>query len=275
MPFLSTLHGIVTFDVQDWFTIEETEAHYSGGVSGFRGADESQDMFKSALDSVYSTYGDFSKLDSGGWGTLDHLVVIHSGYGAEFGEPEAGCVENAEKNRLWSKGYAMSLAGWNSPDFLYTVSNWAYAGAFDPLFCQYNPANIGVLAHEYLHGFNLEDLYDQDADEENIYLGGVGRFDIMSNTWGWNRNLAIPGHLSPYSRAAAGWIEPIEITTDGKYPIQAAEFSNQAYIIKKNYPAGEYLYIENRQPVKWYVAKSKHGVAVVQRLPILSHMGVC
>jgi hypothetical protein len=50
---------------------------------------------------------------------------------------------------------------------------------------------------------------------------------------------------------AAGWIEPFEIVEDGSYPIQASEFSNQVYVIKKNFPDQEFLYIENRQAVKW------------------------
>lgn len=51
--------------------------------------------------------------------------------------------------------------------------------------------------------------------------------------------------------AAAGWIEPFEIVEDGSYPIQASELSNQVYVIKKNFPDQEFLYIENRQAVKW------------------------
>jgi M6 family metalloprotease-like protein len=246
----------VTFDVQDWFTVSETEAFYAAGVSGLRGADEGQALFKPALDALYNsgTY-DFTKLDSGGWGTLDHLLVVHSGYGAEFGDPigTEGCTLNMEADRMWSRGYAASLMGWQSSDYVYTVSNYAYAGAFDPDFCDFVPANMGILAHEFMHGFNAIDMYDQDANDEPIYLGGLGRYDIMSSTWGWNRNIAIPGHLSPFSRASVGWIEPIEIVTDGLYAIQAAEFSNQVYVIRQNYPAGEYLMIENRQPIKWYV----------------------
>jgi M6 family metalloprotease-like protein len=258
--FLTQSSGValfftVTFDVQEWFDAPQPESYYAGGVSGFKGADASQELFHDALNAVYASGYDFATLDSAGYGTLDHLVAVHSGYGAEFGPPlgTEGCFIPSEKDRVWSKGYPAALSGWQSPDYLYTVSNYAFAGALDPPFCAFKPANMGVLTHEYMHGFGLIDLYDQDADEETIYLGGVGRYDIMSSTWGWNRNIAIPGHMSPFSRAAVGWIEPIEITKNGKYAVQAGEFSNQAYIIRKNFPAGEYLIIENRQPVLWYV----------------------
>lgn len=111
---------------------------------------------------------------------------------------------------------------------------------------------MGIFTHEFMHGFGLSDLYDQDLDEEGLAnLGGLGLFDTMSSTWGWNRNLAIPGHMSPFSRVAAGWLEPIVISTDGHYPIQASKISNKVYVIRKNFLEDEYLYIENRQPIKW------------------------
>jgi len=34
-------------------------------------------------------------------------------------------------------------------------------------------------------------------------------------------------------------------------PSVASEISSQVYIIKKNFPEGEYLYIENKQPILW------------------------
>ena len=102
-----------------------------------------------------------------------------------------------------------------------------------------------------MHGFGCVDLYDADPDEiDTMYLGGTGRFDIMSAPFGWWRDLTIPGHAGVYSKWLAGWLNPIEIYGDGFFPIQAGEYSIQAYIIKKNFPEGEYLLVENRQPVK-------------------------
>ena len=49
----------------------------------------------------------------------------------------------------------------------------------------------------------------------------------------------------------ANWLDPIEITEDGTYPIQPTEISSQVYMISQNFPNGEYLLIENRQPVAW------------------------
>ena len=37
---------------------------------------------------------------------------------------------------------------------------------------------------------------------------------------GWDRDMMRPGMLDPYSRAFVGWLTPVEIMTDGYYPIQ-------------------------------------------------------
>ena len=108
----------VTFEVQDWVTLDKTEAYYAGGVSALQGSGKSQDIFKPVLSSLYqSGTVDFAKLDTGGWGTLDHLVAIHSGYGAEFGNPKDGCDLNKEQDRIWSQGTQFSTDGWQSPDW--------------------------------------------------------------------------------------------------------------------------------------------------------------
>ena len=100
-------------------------------------------------------------------------------------------------------------------------------------------------------GFGLKDMYDQDSDEGKAALGGIGRFDIMSNALGWDRNTLIPGHMSPFSRLSTpGWLEPIAITRNGFYAIQPSEISGHIYKITQNFPEGEYLLIENRQPIK-------------------------
>lgn len=100
-------------------------------------------------------------------------------------------------------------------------------------------------------GFGLKDTYDQDQDDVKIAIGGTGRFDIMSNSIGWDRNSLIPGHMSPFSRMSTpGWLDPILIERNGFYAIQPSEISGHIYKISHNFPEGEYLLIENRQPIK-------------------------
>jgi hypothetical protein len=57
--------------------------------------------------------------------------------------------------------------------------------------------------------------------------------------------------MSAYNRHTIGWVDYIEITEDGFYPIQSSAVSSQVYMISSPFPDLEYLLIENRQPLKW------------------------
>lgn len=119
------------------------------------------------------------------------------------------------------------------------------------LFLHVKLNSLAALFLSHLTGFGLKDTYDQDTDDKQIAIGGTGRFDIMSNSHGWDHNTLIPGHMSSFSRLKTpGWLEPIEITRNGFYAIQPAEISGHIYKISHNFPDGEYLLIENRQPIK-------------------------
>jgi hypothetical protein len=73
----------------------------------------------------------------------------------------------------------------------------------------------------------------------------------MATGTGWVRDASKPGHHDAWSRIQLGWVDPIVITKNGYYAIQASEISGHIYKISKNFPSGEYLLIENRQPIKW------------------------
>ena len=142
-----------------------------------------QEMFTPLLDDLDDDGYDFISLDSDQNGDFDHVVVVHSGYPAELGNPNDGCTGDAN-NRIWSQGFTSS-SGWLSSDFSSSVSNYVLVGAFTEGFCDGNPVEMGVVVHEYMHGFGLLDLYDEDYEEETILIGGAGKFGLMSNSYGW------------------------------------------------------------------------------------------
>lgn len=120
------------------------------------------------------------------------------------------------------------------------------ASAFDD--CAGTWTKMGIPAHEIMHGFGLIDLYNVGG---NNFPGGTADFDLMSYPCGRNDDCTIPGHLGPYSKLKLGWLDPIPIVTNGFYALQPSELSGQVYIITEGFPDGEYLLIENRQPLKW------------------------
>jgi immune inhibitor A len=180
----------VTFDVQDWKTTAGDEAYYANGESGLRGSDTMQEMFRPMLDELASSGYDFMSLDSDSWGDLDQFFVIHSGYPAEFGDPSDGCT-NPASNRIWSQGHSVSTAGWSSPDGAYTVNSYGMTGAFGEGLCKGNAMEMGVIVHEMMHLFGLPEMYDEDFEETPIPLGGLGKFSIMSNAYGWYVGIVI------------------------------------------------------------------------------------
>ena len=75
-------------------------------------------------------------------------------------------------------------------------------GAYQMTYVGSSPA-IGVLCHENGHmvcGF--PDFYDYDYGN----LGGAGGFSLMGSAGTYN-----PVHVDPYLRAAAGWLDPMEL----------------------------------------------------------------
>jgi M6 family metalloprotease-like protein len=100
--------------------------------------------------------------------------VIHSSWGAELGG-RGECLANDQPDRIWSQGSAanngdgITVQGGNLAVGGYTIGSSMAARVCSP-----EPASMGVIMHEYLHGFRLVDLYDQDFDNVPVSIGGVG-----------------------------------------------------------------------------------------------------
>lgn len=102
-----------------------------------------QRMAHPILTQIANEGYDFSTLDSDNWGDLDHLVIVHSGFGAENGNDPCG--GNPAENRIWSQGVSSTANGWQSPDLLYTVSAYSLVSAFKEQYCDPQPALLGIV----------------------------------------------------------------------------------------------------------------------------------
>lgn len=114
--------------------------------------------------------------------------------------------------------------------------------------CSNKSARIGILTHELIHTWGIPDLYDTSGE----WMGmGVGLYDIMSNPYGRNGDQIYPSHMSPWVRIKSGWLDPIEILQDGIFEIDASALWPSVFVIRSNFPEGEYLLIENRQNLEY------------------------
>ena len=174
-------------------------------------------------------------------------VLLHSGYAAEVGGED--CFTNATTiDRIWS--HAIAIGGddqWTTSDGSIRANGYVVGSAY-PGTCKLTVAHMSVLTHEFMHTLGLPDLTDTSQE----WIGrGLGDFDLMANAHGRSHDQFYPAHLSPWCKMQLNWIIPKEITQDGEYDIVASELQDNILIIKKLYPDGEYLYIENRQPILW------------------------
>ena len=224
----------VTYDIQDWAPTDKSAASFTTGtdantgqqVASARWSDNTplQGVFAPVLDKMDSSGFDFGPYDSDGDGKLDHLHIIHAGYPAEMGAYE--CTPPIE-NMIWSQGSPRSGSdGYVTPSGV-AVGGYTISSAFTFEICSNTPTNMAVATHEYIHGFDVKDVYDTDYTESNLGTGGLGAFDTMSYVYGWTNDGARPSMLSPFSKMECDWLTPLVINEDGLYAIQPAELSGQ------------------------------------------------
>ena len=260
--FLQNSYGVLEVDsyVTDWIPMNGTEEYYSNGDKGT--TTYIHDALRYALSYIDDLTGDdevdFDFFDENQDGYIDSITFIHSGYAAERGGTDV--YGRYYEERIWSHKWNLynetfqSKKGSNVRVDNYHISSglWGLRGS--------EIGRIGVIAHEMAHFLGLPDLYDYDSSSY-----GVGDYGLMANSWGSNGQQRHPPYMSPWTKMVLGWIEPLE-PTSGVNIIEASaeqDPSNpQYYIIKEGFPEGEFLMIENRQPLGYDVLLPQGGLAI-------------
>mmetsp|Transcript_26759 Transcript_26759/g.59465 ORF Transcript_26759/g.59465 Transcript_26759/m.59465 type:complete len:603 (+) Transcript_26759:1348-3156(+) len=239
----------VTSATLDWVNVSQTE---------YSAADRAYGMSPALLDSLYEALA-IANVTGVDLDSIDTMTFMHSGYMAEWGGPD--CFGTEESDRLWSHKWAVP------PDLLRLDDCSALSAKMDSyviasaLFgkCGSDIARVGLLAHEVAHFLGLEDLYDTSRERKGR---GLGSYDLMSDTWGLDYSQLYPPMLSPWTKIHLGWLEPTVIRENGEYFIAASEASPAAFRIDAGFAEGEYLLIENRQPVGFDALISQGGLAI-------------
>ncbi|MFT5412370.1 MAG: immune inhibitor A, partial [Verrucomicrobiales bacterium] len=240
-----------------WVTLPDTEAYYANGNSGL--TTRTHEALRFALNTLDAdpTF-DFTNFDSDSDGQIDAITFLHSGYAAEFGGTSADGANYTD--RMWSHKWGIG-GGWTSSDGVgvgtYHISPaiWGTSGT--------NIGRIGVICHETGHFFGLPDLYDgNDSDFDGRAGSGIGSYGMMANSWGFDGTQYYPPHMCAWSKAELGWMSPTVISNAGTYSLSQAETSASAYRIDLGYATGEYLLIENRQPVGSDSVMPQGGLAI-------------
>ena len=170
------------------------------------------------------------------------------------------CTNNREYlDRIWSHAFSDSN-GWRNEAGTYGVEGYMIASALD-LTCDSEPAKMGVMTHEYLHTFDLIDMYDYSFEGK-----GVGQFDIMAYPYGFNNDGYIPVSLSVWAKTAIDWLQCEEVTTSGMYTLAPAALGPNCYRItllsEEESGRAEYLLLENRQQLAFDVDFWESGIVM-------------
>lgn len=257
--YLENSYGQLSLDssVAYWVTLPNTEAYYANGNSGL--TSRTHEALRSALDTLNADPSiDFTDYDGDSDGQIDAITFLHSGYAAEFGGTSADGASYTD--RMWSHKWGIG-GGWTSSEGVRVTSYhispaiWGTSGN--------TIGRIGVICHETGHFLGLPDLYDgNDSDSDGRSGSGIGSYGMMANSWGFDGSQYYPPHMSAWSKASLGWMNPTVIDTPGTYSLTQAETSASTYRIDLGYATGEYLLIENRQPVGSDSAMPQGGLAI-------------
>lgn len=239
--FLQQSYGSldINSEVAPWVTIPMTEAQCADKQSGL--ALSLHTCLQAALDESSTNFGDWNTLlDS-----ATTITFVHSGYAAEYGGNDAD--DQWFQDRIWSHAWELETTH--------------YQGRYAIISDKYDRKNghmnrVGVAVHELAQALGASPLYGD-------YPGyGLGYYDALSNPWGFDGTLTHCGSLSPYTKNLFGWVDVVEINEDGTYELTQSFESNKVYIIKRGYPEGEYLLIENRQEQGYDMGMSQAGLAI-------------
>ena len=223
----------------NWIDLPETEQYYAKGVSG--DGDRMAEAIRFALAHAdQNELIDFRDFDRNGDGYADLFSVLHSGYGAEFGGDDVHGVPHTD--RLWS--HKSRIPYWTSRKSHVRVSDYSMSTGLRGVKGS-APCRIGLLAHEVAHLGQLPDLYDGGIGR------GIGSWGLLGFSDGFNRTGHTPTHFSPWAKHKLDWIVLKDLTASGTYTIKQIEEFPDVYRIQEGFPEGEYLLIENRQPVRF------------------------
>ena len=224
---------LVTSTVVGWVTLPNPSAYYTqkdakGGLPHWR------EFHTNALAQIDPDI-DFKQFDGDKDGEVDSIQFIHSG-GALY----QNCAFS-----LGSRTYT-SAEGTKVRYLVNLSSAWSM---------------LGNICHEMTHQMRLADQYDTDHSS-----AGLGYHCLMAaGTKGWH--VLRPHYASPpcvWCRIALGWVTPTLLETYGVYTARSSERYPDIFKITKGFPDGEYLLIENRQPLFAYSGPEvpKGGLAV-------------
>ncbi len=229
-------------DVFGWYTAANPFTYYADSSSN---PDAQRELVAEAIDAAEAAGVDFAQYDNDGDGSVDGIIIVHAGPGAEIG---------SQTQYIWSHRssiYGATARTYDGVDIRDYMIN--------PERREPNMAKIGVFCHEFGHGLGLPDLYDTDdmvtGDSE-----GIGNWGAMGSCIYLNSENT-PCHLGAWSKQKLGWQTPSVISAANTYSLNPAATNNFSYKVLTP-DLSEYFLLENRQKVGFDAYLPGEGLAI-------------
>ena len=213
---------------------QKIDGGYNQGTSQFYEAAQAADPQVNFADYVWP-----------GESRVRTVIFIYAGYGGnELADAATGCIHP-------NTGYY---------EHEFDKVRVSYYSASAELWSINASCGIGTICHEYLHTFDIPDLYPTIKTDDGYSI--VDEWDLMDGGCfsddGW-----CPPNLSIYERELMRWQSPVDLTT--ATTITAMPPFNEggmAYRIVNDAYRTEYYLLENRQQIGWDMMLPGHGLLV-------------
>ena len=225
---------------------ESSEIWASPHPESYWGADsnEEKDVGVAALveqSSVTLLSGvDLSKWDFDGDGTVDRLLILHSG-----GAQESGGGSDAIWSHMSWLDEPLEVGDWKVGH--YTIASLE--------------SGIGTVVHEMLHQMGAHDLYDVHSDLPSSNWNGLGDWDIMASG-NWNGNGAIPSMPGAATLDLIGAQRSIAVDPAIGGSFEIAPISDGGSSLAISIAPGETIWVTFRGDAGFDSALPGHGIIV-------------
>ncbi len=220
-----------------WYRAPRPKSYYTNGNYGFGAYPQNAQRLVEDILALADPHVDFSQYDNDGNGSVEALVLICAGTGAE----QTGNVDD-----IWSHKWGITPQTRDGKQ----ISTY---------FMAPEDGRMGVMAHELGHLLmGWPDLYDTDYSS-----AGTGSWDLMAGG-SWNGGGDTPAHPTAWCKSRVEWITPT-VLWNAAQSVNLPPYATNGIAYKL--PVGsasstEYFLVSNRQQAGFDAAMPGEGLLI-------------